>query len=550
MPDTYREFIKENAERLMVEGKKYVEKYKPLVAGINDDYTKIMTAILMENEVQFADRLLTESTTSGTSIGTAGQFIKYALPIIRRVFPNLIANKLVGVQPLMQPVGFIFYLRYKFAETRGSAAAGTQMNLFQTGGPGGGTNSVYNAASPYRDFPVNPYYAKQIVEQHMVVNAAGNSINAVTIDIAPANYFSAGPTNVGDGVTGTADQALPLQTEAPSATNKFYVYILEADTTLANFNATLATYSIIASGGAITLESGTASSLVPNAITYNTGTRVCTINMTSTCGSDKVIRGMKMGFTYNLEANADISELNITIDKETVEAKTRKLKTVWTPESAQDFKSYHGIDIEAELTALMSQEIALEIDREILATLLTIGAQVTHYWDQGAATNYNYLDRHVALMQRILLESNNIMRDTLRGKANWLVTSPEIASCLETLKEFRPYGGQVFTGINQSGIGARGVLLNQIDVYVDPIFPKNKIVLGYKGASVVDAGYYYAPYIPVELTPVIYDPYDFTPRRGLLTRYAVKKIELGEKFYRTIKLQNSAADTNFNPVLL
>ena len=93
MPDTYREFIKENAERLMVEGKKYVEKYKPLVAGIQDDYTKIMTAILMENEVQFADRLLTETTTSGTSIGTAGQFIKYALPIIRRVFPNLMTTR-------------------------------------------------------------------------------------------------------------------------------------------------------------------------------------------------------------------------------------------------------------------------------------------------------------------------------------------------------------------------------------------------------------------------------------------------------------------------
>ena len=546
MPDTYREFIKENAERLMVEGKKYVEKYKPLVSGINDDYTKVVTAILMENEVQFADRLLNESTSSGSSIGTAGQFIKYALPIIRRVFPNLIANKLVGVQPLMQPVGFIFYLRYKFAETRGSAAAGTQLNLLQTGTSG--ANNIYNAASPYRNFPVNPYYSKQIVEDHMVVNAAGNRIQDIAIDVAPTNYFSAGPTNVGDGVTGTTDNALPLQASAPSATTPFYVQILEADTTLANFNAILATYKW--NGAALTLDSGAASSLTVNSVAFNTGTRVATINMTSTCGADKVTRGASMNFTYNLEANADISELNITIDKDTVEAKTRKLKTVWTPESAQDFKSYHGIDIEAELTALMSQEIALEIDREILADLLTIGAQVTHYFDQGAATNYNYLDRHVALMQRILLESNNIMRDTLRGKANWLVTSPEIASILETLKEFKPYGGQVFTGINQSGIGARGVLLNQIDVYVDPIFPKNKICLGYKGASVVDAGYYYAPYVPVELTPVIYDPYDFTPRRGLLTRYATKKIELGEKFYRTIKLQNSSTDSNFNPVLL
>ena len=139
MSDSYKEFIKVNAEKLMVEGKKYADKYKPLLEGIEDEYTRIGTAILMENEVQFADRLLTESTTSGSSIGTAGQFIRYALPIIRRVFPNLIANKLVGVQPLMQPVGFIFYLRYKFAETRGTAAANAQMNLYQNAGLTGTT---------------------------------------------------------------------------------------------------------------------------------------------------------------------------------------------------------------------------------------------------------------------------------------------------------------------------------------------------------------------------------------------------------------------------
>ena len=541
MSDSYKDFIRANAERLMIEGKKYADKYKPLLEGIEDEYTKVSTAILMENEVQFADRLLSESTSSGSSIGTAGQFIRYALPIIRRVFPNLIANKLVGVQPLMQPVGFIFYLRYKFAETRGQAAANTQMNLYQNAGLTGTDPS--NASSPYRNFPVNPYYTKVLVDNHIVVNAAGNRLKAITVDIAAADYYSAGPTNQGDGVVGTTDRALPLQTSAPSATTPFKVKILEADTTLASFNTVVTTYNW--TGAGLTVESGAISGITVNAVTYNAGTRVTTINLTSSCAADKVIRAVVMQFQYNLEANTDIPELNITIDKDTVEAKTRKLKTVWTPESAQDFKSYHGIDIEAELTALMSQEIALEVDREILADLLNVGSQITHSFDQGAATNYNYLDRHVALMQRILLESNNIMRDTLRGKANWIVTSPEVASILETLKEFRPYGGQVFSGVNPSGIGARGTLLNQIEVYVDPIFPSNKILLGYKGASVIDSGYYYAPYIPVELTPVVYDPYDFTPRRGLLTRYATKLVELGQLFYRTIRIRNSASDENF-----
>jgi len=138
------------------------------------------------------------------------------------------------------------------------------------------------------------------------------------------------------------------------------------------------------------------------------------------------------------------------------------------------------------------------------------------------------------------------MRDTMRGKANWLVTSPEIASILETLKEFRPYGGAVFAGSNPSGIGSRGSLMSQLEVFVDPIFPKNKILLGYKGASVVDSGYFYAPYIPVELTPVVYDPENFTPRKGILTRYATKFIELGERYYRAITVQNSSTDTDFD----
>ena len=543
MSSIHEEFIRENAKKATIDGAKYVEKYAKLVEGISDDYIKTTTAILMENQVQAADRILSESTSTGSigsgtgSLATSGQFVKYALPIIRRVFPNLIANKLVGVQPMMQAVGFIFYLRYKAEQARGQAAANTQLNLLQTKGLPGTT--PYNASAPYRNFPVNPYYTKQIVDDHMLLTAGG--VRAVITTDTTANFFSAGPT--ADGVS-VADFALPLQTQAPSVTAPFRVRILEADTNLANFNKVLTTYKW--DGAGLTVESGAIASVTVNSVSYNPGTRTATINMTSTAGTDVVQRQAVMSFTYNLEANADMSELSITIDKDTIEAKTRKLKTIWTPESAQDFKSYHGIDVEAELTALMSQHIAVEIDREIIADLLNMATEVTHNFDQGAATNYNYLDRHVALMQRILLESNNIMRDTLRGKANWLVTSPEIAAVLETLKEFKPYGGQPGSGLtNEQGIGARGTLLGSIDVYVDPIFPRNKILLGYKGSSVVDAGYFYAPYIPVELTPVVYDPNNFTPRRGLLTRYATKAIELGSTFYRSIKLQNSATDTDF-----
>jgi hypothetical protein len=518
MKDKFQQYIKEQHERTKIEGKKYVEKYKPLVESIKNEYVQTTTAMLMENQVQ----IINESTDT-TAFGNTGQFIKYALPVIRRVFPNLIANKLVGIQPLMQATGFIFYLRYKFSDGRGQVPAGTQMNLFQNAGTSG--TDPLNASSPFRNFPTNPYYSYVDIQNQRLENGGVFKISA------------------DGGATPYTTVALPELTHAPSATTIYTLKVLEADDARATFNKVLATATF---DGTTLVGGATGQSITFSAPSYNTTTRVFTVNVASTAGTDGVERAVVVDYTINLEANSDIAELNISIDRDTVTAKTRKLKTVWTPEAAQDFKSYHGIDVEAELTALMSQEIALEIDREIIADLLRGAIQTVHYFDQGTATNGNYLDRHVALMQRILLESNNIMRDTMRGKGNWIVTSPEIASILETLKEFRPYGGQVFSGANPSGIGARGSLMNQIEVYVDPIFPKNKILLGYKGASVVDSGYFYAPYIPVELTPTVYHPENFTPRKGILTRYATKFIEQGQRYYRSITVQNSASDADFD----
>ncbi|MHA1814499.1 MAG: hypothetical protein ACTSX1_00690, partial [Candidatus Heimdallarchaeaceae archaeon] len=461
----YKEFLKENHKKIMVEGKQYVEKYKPLVESIKDDYLQVTTAMLMENQIQMVNE-----ATDLSVIGDSGKFIKYALPVIRRVFPNLIANKLVGIQPLMQATGFVFYLRYKFENARGQVKADTQMNLNQTTGlPGTSTDNV---SSPYRNFPVNPYYSKDEIQSQRLELAG---VFPFATDFAGSNYITV---------------TLPEQTIAPSASNLYTIKVLEMDDTIASFNQVL--NSVTYDGAIVTGTIG--NSVVINSVAYNAGTRVLTVNIDSTAGTDTTIRAISVDYTLDLEANPDIAQLKIAIDRETVTAKTRKLKVIWTPEAAQDFKSYHGIDIEAELTALMSQEIAVEVDREIIADLLTISSKTIHFFDQGTATNGNYLDRHVALLQRIMLESNVIMRDTLRGKANWLVTSPEIASVLETLKEFRPYGGAAFAGLNPSGIGARGSLMNQIEVYVDPVFPKQKILMGYKGASVVDSGYFYAPY--------------------------------------------------------
>ena len=251
--------------------------------------------------------------------------------------------------------------------------------------------------------------------------------------------------------------------------------------------------------------------------------------------------------TFGLENEPEIPEIDIKVDSVAVTAQTKKLKAKWTPELGQDLNAYHNLDAEVELTSILSEQIALEIDREILEDLIKGATAGTFYWSRrpgkfvnrstgagigagsaneellGADFTGTVSEWYETLVETINDVSAQIHRKTLRGGANFVVCSPEVANILEFTAGFR---ASVTHDADRGTIGAVNVgsLSKKFDVYVDPYFPRNLVLVGRKGGSFLESGYVYAPYVPLQVTPTIFGVEDFVPRKGVMTRYAKKMV--------------------------
>jgi hypothetical protein len=272
----------------------------------------------------------------------------------------------------------------------------------------------------------------------------------------------------------------------------------------------------------------------------------------------------EIDLTPSFEANFDtagtptIPEIDIKIESIPVTAQTRKLRARWSPELAQDLNAYHSMDAEVELTQILSEQIALEIDREILGDLLSGAKGANFFWSRspgkfvnkrtgaeiartstltpGPAFTGTVREWYETLTETVIDVANEIHRKTLRGSANFIVVSPDVATILEASVLYRP--SYSLDGDGQVGapftMGAEkvGTLSNRFTVYKDPYFPRNKILVGYKGGSYLETGFVYAPYVPLIVTPTIFQPEDFTPRKGVMTRYGKKMVRAD--FYGTV----------------
>jgi len=259
---------------------------------------------------------------------------------------------------------------------------------------------------------------------------------------------------------------------------------------------------------------------------------------TSTAASGGAITA----FDMLLEGNANIPEIDIKVDSTAITAQTKKLKAKWTPELGQDLNAYHNLDAEVELTSILSEQIALEIDREILADLVNGATAATYYWSRspglfvsrstgaeiGASSAAPDFTGTVSEWYETLIETINdvsaqIHRKTLRGGATHVVCGPEVANILEFTAGFR---ANVTADADRGDIGAvkSGSLNRKFDVIVDPYFPRNVLLIGRIGSSFLESGYVYAPYVPLQVTPTIFGVEDFVPRKGVMTRYAKKMV--------------------------
>jgi hypothetical protein len=248
------------------------------------------------------------------------------------------------------------------------------------------------------------------------------------------------------------------------------------------------------------------------------------------------------GFNFALEANELMPEIDIKVDSIAITATTKKLKAKWTPELGQDLNAYHNLDAEVELTSILSEQIALEIDRELLSELVNGATAATYYWSRSPGLFVNRItggelgassaapdftgtvsEWYETLIETINDVSAQIHIKTLRGGANYVVCSPEVANILEFTSGFR---ANVTADADKGLIGAQksGSLSRKFDVIVDPYFPRNAILVGRKGGSFLESGYVYAPYVPLQTTPTIFGVEDFVPRKGVMTRYAKRMV--------------------------
>ena len=553
------------------EAKMLVGKWEKtgLLDGLNEEFQKSGMAVLLENQ---ARQLINENSATGggaggATAGTAGseEWSGVALPLVRRIFGEIAAQDFVSVQPMNLPSGLVFYLDFKY----GKQTATSQASGFGNGGtngvidvPGGSVNSLQGKTGPNNPSGSSaPYGVGGLYGE----GRYDYSIQFATADVA---------TNAADGTLATDKYT------SGSVTYKDINFNQEHSESLSGgvINQKLAKISFFKTDAADLDEkavrsfniSGSSSdtgihSVLPQYTKINGNAIEFIVSCSTIAGitEDLQLVYSKQPTEANRgdfedtagDANADtlaIPEVDLQLRSAAIVAKTRKLKAVWTPELAQDLNAYHSVDAEAELTSMLSEYISMEIDLEILDMLMG-DAVTTGYWSVTPGEDYNgtgtdegawdittfygtRFEWFQTLVQKIQAVSNEIHKLTMRGGANFVVVSPKIATVLESIP-----GYGVNTNGAQStfaaGVQAIGSLQNRWNVYKNPYMTENAILVGFRGSNFLETGAVYAPYVPLIMTPLVYDPSDFTPRKGVMTRYAKKMIR--PEFYGKILVKDT-----------
>ena len=549
---------------LQREGAALLDKWENtgLLEGLNSDQDKQGMARLLENQ---ASQLLKEA--SSMAAGDVEGFASVAFPIVRRVFGGLLANDLVSVQPMSLPSGLIFFLDFTYESTRvgvdagdsiygggvvGSAITGGVSDITEEGGGFYNLNNAYAHAT-------STFEAKLAATSALTTTTIGSLTEAQKKEVRFDPDVLGGNTSQGiiQLQIAAADLPAQLNTDMLGAIQVQSSHIISAGGTadgLPGDDTIVRRLTKLDSSGNLVftiLDGGT------SAVTSVAATGVtCSFPYMDNIGQREGVAGAVVGKNnWPLEepdpgtgnegsgtGKHDIAEIDIKVDSIAVTAMTKKLKAKWSPELGQDLNAYHNLDAEVELTQILSEQIALEIDREILNDLVKGATAGTYYWSRSPGL---FVDRSTGLelgatsaapdftgtvseWYETLVETINdvsaqIHRKTLRGGANFLVTSPEVANILEFTAGFR---ANVTHDSDKGTVGAVNVgsLSRKFDVHVDPYFPRNLVLVGRKGGSFLESGYVYAPYVPLQVTPTIFGTEDFVPRKGVMTRYAKKMV--------------------------
>ena len=515
-----------------------------LLEGLSEVDSNNMS-LLLENQ---AKQLVTETSTTGGNPGagtftpgTGAQWAGVALPLVRKVFGQIAAKEFVSVQPMNLPSGLVFYLDFQYGTTKSPFTAGDSMyGTTDPAGTFGNTNTggLYGAG--------RYSYSTNLTESLMTLTQASASWDDANYDGA----FS------GSGYYLAADGT-------PSPTPTYRLLFVPTSSIDANYDQeAIRSFTLTSASANITPYP----QFTKQVISASATCLQFFIDETSVGQNGDITAG---GLSYSLQPtdaergdfedgnntlngnNTPISipQVNVQMSSEAIVAKTKKLKAVWTPEFAQDLNAYHSLDAEAELTSIMSEYISLEIDLEIMDMLIESANAGTEVWSEvnnqsialdanGTETSLGFYNSQGQWFQtlgtKIQKLSNIIHQKTLRGGASFLVCSPTVGTILESIPGFAAASdGDAAKASYAFGVQKVGQLNGRYQVYKNPYMTENQILLGYRGSQFLEAGAVFAPYIPLIMTPMVYDPNTFTPRKGLLTRYAKKMLR--PEYYGIIK---------------
>jgi len=477
-------------------------------------YDKQGMAVLLENQ---ASQLLSENSKTNAA-GTSGEnWAGVALPLVRKVFGSIAAKNFVSVQPMNLPAGLVFYMDFKYGTTNGGQTSGTSLY-------GNSLSSTYTTSTFGNTTEGGLYGAGRFGYSINDASLTGLSAASSSVSFADVNYNQ--------------------EFIATGSLSKYTVATSSLKTENADF---LALRAFVPSGSGIDFGA----KLLPE-FTKIDGANVVFIVNTNATGTMASVAFTKQptdttrGDFEDRDGSTDLAipQIDLELRSETIVAKTRKLKAVWSPELAQDLNAYHSIDAEAELTSMLSDYVATEIDLEILDMLINAAPSInTEYWSAQIGTVWNgtsfaassytgtawtNMTWFQTLGQKMQKVSNKIHQATMRGGANFAVVSPTVATILETIPGFQA-GTDGDKMEFAAGVTKIGSFQNRFTVYKNPYMKENIVLMGFRGSQFLETGAVYAPYIPLIMTPLVYDPNNFTPRRGVMTRYA-KKIVRPEFF--------------------
>jgi len=569
---------------LQKEGAALLNKWEKtgLLEGLNNENQRNGMARLLENQ---AKELLREASTM--SAGDVEGFAAVAFPIVRRVFGGLIANDLVSVQPMSLPSGLIFFLDFTYTNEEDKSGAAIGQSIYGGGQVAKGIadgvsltganaeksfyalNNSYSNATGSATVTLTAAEAGRLdgtrtvaqVREHVlkgeITDSSDLAVARATVfdpDLTESDFFkivhfaASGLTDDNNGRLFDDDNLVSIIGKDVAASTAFET-ANGLNTAVGDNPATQVRRLSRKHGTAdIALVFTTAT-----AMNNNAGNLTCEFAArddwdASTAPGSVIadllpLEGAGNSVAEDVNPESDVmNEIDIKVDSLAVTAQTRKLKAKWSPELGQDLNAYHNLDAEVELTSILSEHVALEIDREIMEDLVKKATAATLHWSRapglflnretgkelGAAAAAPDFTGIVSEWYETLIETINdvsaqIHRKTLRGGANFVVCSPEVANILEFTAGFR---ASVTADADRGSIGAQkvGSVSQKFEVYVDPYFPRNLVLVGRKGSSFLESGYVYAPYVPLQVTPTIFGTEDFVPRKGVMTRYAKKMV--------------------------